>query len=58
MKKRDREALGYAALIVGALWVAYKISQSPSCGQACQALMSDARETLDQDLITDIQYWV
>jgi hypothetical protein len=58
MKKRDREMLGYGALIVGGLWLVSKSSQSRACGQGCQVLMSDARGTLVQDLITGIQYWV
>jgi hypothetical protein len=58
MKKRDRELLGYGALIVGGLWLLGKMSQSPACGQGCQVLISDARGTLVQDLITGIQYWV
>jgi hypothetical protein len=40
------------------LWVVNKISKSPVCGPTCQVVLSDARGTLVQDLITGIRYWI
>lgn len=34
------------------------ISQAKWCGPTCRVLMSDARGTLVQDIVTGIQYWV
>jgi hypothetical protein len=47
-------------LLVGAvgLIVINEISKAKACGPACQVIMSDARGTLVQDLVTGLIKWV
>jgi hypothetical protein len=48
--------LKLALFTVAGFWVVNKIATSPKCGPNCQVLMSDARGTLVQDLITGLRY--
>jgi len=48
---------GIALAVVG-LVVINKIAKSPACGPNCQVLLSDARGTLVQDIVTGVQYWI
>jgi hypothetical protein len=49
-----------ALLITSAvgLIVIQQISKARSCGQACQVILSDARGTLVQDLVTGLVRWI
>ena len=43
--------------VVG-LVVVNEISKQKWCGPACQVLLSDARGTIVQDLLTGARYWI
>jgi hypothetical protein len=50
----------FALLLVGVvgLIIINKVSKAPWCGPTCQILLSDARGTLVQDVVTGLSYWV
>jgi len=52
------DLLKVVAFVGAGLWLINNVSSSPTCGPYCQVLMSDARGTLVQDLITGVRYWV
>jgi hypothetical protein len=55
---KNGDWFGLVMLGVLGLIVINKIAMSPACGSNCQVLLSDARGTLVQDVITGLQYWV
>jgi hypothetical protein len=43
---------------VAGLVVINAVAQAKWCGPTCQVVLSDARGTLVQDIVTGVQYWI
>lgn len=49
---------GAFLIIIGALVVINEVSKAKWCGPTCRIILSDARGTLVQDLVTGALAWI
>jgi len=55
---KNGDWFGWVIFGVLGLIVVNQIAKPRACGPTCQVLLSDARGTLVEDILTGLRYWV